>query len=322
MGLLERRDFLLGATFLLSLAGLPACARAGGAQVTPPAAPQASDSAPTPAARLELDEDERRLSAALRRHTDTFRRHGARDGDHPWELLESVEYITSTLESEGIPIERATTELDGVVFHSFSVSVMGRDRATPPWLVLASYDSLWPRLVTGQGEAKKDAEGGALEAAGWLELVHMLGKANLERGVRFVLVGRAEVSSGLPVEFGELTGTSGVLYLGPLGGGQLTLYGSTSEIPLGQGLGEELRSSLPDAGPLRAQLLQRGQVSAGTSETELPNVPQLFLGSLGAGEDFDLAAVRLVAVRRAVGTFLGEGPSNDEMVTPLYAGVR
>lgn len=321
MGLSERRDFLLGATFLLSLAAPPGCAGAGGAQVTPREAPEASESTPPPT-RLELDEDERRLSAALRHHTDTFRRHGARDGDHPWELLESVEYITSTLESEGIPVERATTELNGVVFHSFSVSVIGRDRSTPPWLVLASYDSLWPRLVSEQGEGKWEAAGGALEAAGWLELVHMLGRANLARSVRFVLVGRAEVSSGLPAEFGDLTGASGVLYLGPLGGGELKLYRSTAEILLGEGLREELRTSLPEAGPLRVQPLKRGQVSARAPEAELPNVPQLFLGAQGAGDDFDLAAVRLVAVRRAVGNFLGEGPSNDEMVTPLYAGVR
>lgn len=321
MGLSERRDFILGATFLLSLTGLPGCAGSGGATMTPPRTAEASENAPAEP-RLELDEDERRLSAALRGRADTFRRHGARDGDHPWELLESVEYITRTLESEGLVVERATTEREGVVFHSFSVSVGGRDRSIPPWFVLAAYDSLWPRFVSQRGEDKKDAEGGALEAAAWLELVHMLGKANLARGVRFVLVGRPEVSSGLPEQFGDLTGSSGVLYLGALGGVEVALYESAPEILLGQGLREELRSSFPDFGELQAQPLLRGQVSAGPLGSELSNVPQIFLGTLGAGQDFDLAAIRLVAVRRAVGNFLGEGPSNDEMVTPLYAGVR
>lgn len=309
----------------LGLLALLACSSSTAAPHAPAASARESEVTPT-ALELELNEDELRIARGLGDHTRAFRGHGERDAAHPWELLESVEYVSSVLEQQRVPVSRSTTERDGVIFHAFTVAVAGEDPSAPSWVLVASYDSLLPRLASREAGSAGESDRGALEAAFWLELVRQMGQARLKRGVRFVLLARptSESQEALTELLGE-TSSAGVVYLGGgLGARQLGLSTRGDEEGLLSALEEELNSVEPEPPLARSVLaLQQAALSqlAQVSENQ-EKFPQILVAGRGSEENLALAAVRLNAVRRALGAFLGERPTNDETVTPLYSGLR
>lgn len=316
-------------SFLICLPALVGCSRGAPSPHAPGVAPTSGTArlrSPSEL-RLELNEDELRIERALDEHTRAFLSHGQRDIHHPWDLLESVEYVSAVLQGQGLPVERATADKDGVILHSFAVSVRGEDLSMVPWTIAASYDSLSPRLASGPGIAAEELGRGALETAAWLELVRQLGQARLERGVRFLLLARPSGDDQADV-LRQLAGSSrsaGVFYLGGgLGARELALYSGGQEAGLLRALADEL-GAVPSEPGLRLGFLTASSPMLpflAADSLQPSEFTQILVAGRSSEQNLKLAALRVSAMRRALGSFLGERPTNDEMVTPLYGALR
>jgi hypothetical protein len=320
----------------LGLLGSPGCAPSSlpAKTVDRSAHPQATQGSEGARAALELTADEVRTRDRIRSWTDDLSALGARDGAHPWELADAAEYLTRTFDALGVVPTRSVLEHDGVAFQTFSVEFPGETPLAPRFTVLVFYDSVLGPFEADDPAPESLRERGVLGTAVGLELAYLFRASRLERALRVMFVARPENMSS-SFEWLEETKLEalGALVLGArLGAPEIALTNGSSlalgdeatsgaiatENALLHGLVEELGSEPLSFGSVTTRPRPSGFAASPSSAA----ARWLYARGTGNPVSFELAAVRTAKIRAFVGSVVGEMPTNDEMVTPLYGALR
>jgi len=319
-------------------------------QVRPAPAPSAQDPGemppPTPPpADASLNADESLVRAAMARHVEKLSSTiGERHASKAWELADAADYIAAELEALGYTIERQGYEVGSALAQNLSVTIPGGTRGDERILIGAHYDS----PVGSRGLTS------AVSTAGLLELARVMHGAKLERTLSLVFfaLGAGPDSSGQARgarHFAQALGLAKQRAATlPTAAPHDATVGFAAALLLENLLIAEPRPDLPVRMPVVSSpgAVKFEAVLAASVNDELmvlapapwegaesdalalheQGIPSVAVGvnPMGAKEAgavshlaLDQAARALLRLRYALGDWVMERPTNDEMVTPV-----
>lgn len=294
----------------------------GGSSSKPPQLAPTTDLRAEPTTRLlplVLDADELTLYKRLEAHRKKLSTSVPRDAEHPWELAEIADFLALELEGLGAPFERRGFEVEGTVLQALKVTIPATNAANAPFVVLAAYDTL--DLERGGEGAHESVPAIGIETAILLELVRLMQGATLSRPLQLVFLARSRLAEAERETLHALGSAAseaawGVLFLrSSLVTRHLLFRAEASpwELDLLAELGQpplQVREEPPASAPSHL-----GPIFDGES-------PGALLEGDSGPSELAVAALVTSRLRAFLRGALGERPTNDEMVTPLYEDLR